>query len=161
DLPMSSLSPGPSGQQLLEVQGHAVAAFVCYEIVYPGFVRQYGRDAALLVTISNDTWFGASWGPWQHLQMARLRALELGRYLVRGTNDGVSALIDDRGQLLAASRQFDEDTLAGEVRLMTGRTPFGTWGTLPILLLSSLLFLACWYPMAGITYKPHDKNNTR
>lgn len=159
DLPMSSLSSGPSGQELLRVQGHAVAAFVCYEIVYPGFVRDYGRDAALLVTISNDTWFGASWGPWQHLQMARLRALELGRYLVRATNDGVSALINERGQLLAVSRQFDEDTLYGEVRLMSGRTPFGAWGSLPILLLSSLIFLACWCPMADIGRSAHSHNN--
>src|SRR5690606_16122716 len=146
DLPMSSLSPGPSGQQLLEVQGHAVAAFVCYEIVYPGFVRQYGRDAALLVTISNDTWFGASWGPWQHLQIARMRALELGRYLVRATNDGVSALIDERGRLIAQSRQFQADTLVGDVLLMEGSTPFAAWGSLPIFLLSSLLFLGCWLP---------------
>lgn len=159
ELPMSSLSPGPSGQALLQVQGHAVAPFVCYEIVYPDFVRRHGRDAAFLVTISNDTWFGASWGPWQHLQMARLRSLELGRYLVRATVDGVSALIDARGVVLAQSRQFTEDTLSGEVLLMSGRTPFGAWGSVPILLLSSLIFLGCWYPMTRVGRNTHNKNN--
>lgn len=161
DLPMSSLSPGPRVQDLLQVQGHAVASFICYEIVYPGFVREFGRDAAFLVTISNDTWFGASWGPWQHLQIARMRALELGRYLVRATNDGVSALIDERGRLLAQSRQFQEDTLVGDVVLMKGTTPFATWGSLPILLLSSLLFLGCCYPTAGTGNNKNNKDATQ
>ena len=162
ELPMSSLSPGPRDQALLTVQGHPVATFICYEIVYPAFVRAYGRHAAFLVTISNDTWFGASVGPWQHLQIARMRALELGRYLVRATNDGVSALIDEHGRMLAQSRQFREDTLVGDVVLMEGSTPFATWGSLPILLLSSLLFLGAWYPMtgAGSIYK-NNRDNTQ
>ena len=141
DLPMSSLSPGPSQQSLLQVQGHAVAAFICYEVVYPGFVRNYGKDAAFLVTISNDTWFGASWGPWQHLQIASMRSLELGRYTLRATNNGISALIDERGRVLARTPQFQEATLLGELEIFDGPTPYARWGSLPILLLCSFITL--------------------
>jgi apolipoprotein N-acyltransferase len=145
-LPMSSLSPGPRQQELLKVGEFQVATFICYEVVYPDFVREFGRDADFLLTISNDTWFGASWGPWQHLQIAAMRALELGRYMVRATNDGVSALIDERGNILAQSAQFQEDTLQGKIQLFEGNTPFARWGSTPVLLLSLFLFLMNLYP---------------
>ena len=104
-------------------------------------MRQYGKDAAFLVTISNDTWFGASWGPWQHLLIASMRSLELGRYTLRATNNGISALIAERGTVRARTRQFQEDTLVGELEIFNGTTPYARWGSLPILLLSSLIVL--------------------
>jgi apolipoprotein N-acyltransferase len=140
-LPMSAMSPGPADQNLLNVAGHQVAAFICYEVVYPDFVRRYGADADFLLTISNDTWFGASWGPPQHLQIAALRARELGRYMVRATNDGISAIIDERGRIVQRSGQFTKDILQGEIRLFEGQTPFARWGSLPVLLLAALLLL--------------------
>jgi apolipoprotein N-acyltransferase len=98
DLPMSDFSarrpqPGP-----LQAGNHRVAPLICYEIAYPGSPPAARVNAELLVTISNDSWFGRSIGPLQHLQMARMRALENGRYLLRGTNNGVSAIIDHRGR---------------------------------------------------------------
>lgn len=139
DLPMSSFSPGPSAQPPLVARGHRVAPFICYEIVYPDLVAAAAREAELLVTVSNDTWFGASAGPLQHLQMARMRALENGRYLLRGTNNGVSAVIDERGRLLQQSAQFEETLLRGEAKLMQGSTPFSRLGSLPVLLLCTAL----------------------
>lgn len=140
-LPMSAMSPGPAEQSLLDVAGHRVAAFICYEVVYPDFVRRYGGDADFLLTISNDTWFGASWGPPQHLQIAAMRARELGRYMLRATNDGISAIIDERGRVVQRSGQFTKDILQGEIRLFEGQTPFARWGSLPVLLLAALLLL--------------------
>ncbi|HEY0963136.1 MAG TPA: apolipoprotein N-acyltransferase [Pseudomonadales bacterium] len=147
DLPMSSLVPGPPVQGLLTAAGHAVAPFICYEVVYPDFVRRQARNAELLVTISNDTWFGRSWGPPQHLQMAAMRARENGRYMVRATNNGISALINERGEIVASVPQFVATTLTGTVELFTGRTPWSRWGDWPLLVLCGLILLANFYQM--------------
>jgi len=151
DLPMSSFSRGPSDQPPLRAGSYRVAPFICYEIVYPDLVARGARHADLLITISNDSWFGDSIGPLQHLQMARMRALENGRYLLRGTNNGVSAIIDHRGQVLASSEQFVATTLSGEARVMLGRTPFGSFGVTPLisacalaLLLMALMHRVLW-----------------
>lgn len=142
NLPMSALTPGPRVQGQVLAGGHVVAPFICYEVVYPDFVRRQARDAELLVTISNDTWFGSSWGPPQHLQMAAMRARENGRSLVRATNNGISALIDARGEVVARAPQFEPTTLSGTVELFTGRTPWSRWGDWPLLMLCGLLLLA-------------------
>ena len=145
-LPMSSLVPGPARQELLTAAGSVrIAPFICYEVVYPEFVRRYAQNADLLVTVSNDTWFGASWGPPQHLQMAAMRALENGRYMVRATNNGISALIDERGHIVARAPQFEAATLSGTVQLFTGHTPWSRWGNWPLLVLCWLLLLANFY----------------
>ena len=133
DLPMSQFTAGPPNQSPLMANGVSVAAFICYEIVYPDFVQSQSREAALLVTISNDTWFGNSVGPWQHFQMARYRARELERDLIRSTNDGVSALVDSRGRVLASATQFSEAVVTGTVQPRAGQTPFAITGSLPIL----------------------------
>ncbi|MEQ8515460.1 MAG: nitrilase-related carbon-nitrogen hydrolase, partial [Chromatocurvus sp.] len=114
-------------------------------------VARAARQAEILVTVSNDTWFGASIGPLQHLQMARMRALENGRYLLRGTNNGVSAIIDHRGQVTAQTEQFVETTLTGKAEVMLGHTPFTSFGPLPViiacaslLVLMALAYLTLW-----------------
>ena len=114
----------------------SIAPFICYEVVYPDFVLKQSRTADLLITISNDTWFGNSVGPWQHFQMARFRAAELGRDLIRSTNDGVSAIIDWQGQIVVSSPQFSEAVLSGSVQPRTGETPFALTGSLPVWVLS-------------------------
>ncbi|MDZ7684247.1 MAG: apolipoprotein N-acyltransferase [Gammaproteobacteria bacterium] len=108
DLPMSRNRPGPRVQEQLLVDGMRVGVSICYEIVYPELVRAPTVGPDLLVTISNDTWFGNSIGPWQHMEMARARALENGRYLIRGTNNGITAIVDPNGRIahrLPASRR--------------------------------------------------------
>jgi apolipoprotein N-acyltransferase len=151
DLPMSAFSPGPAGQPPLRAGAYRVAPFLCYEVVYPELVARSARDSDLLLTISNDSWFGRSIGPLQHLQMAQMRALENGRYMIRGTNNGVSAIVDHRGQIVARTEQFVEATLVGEVEVMMGRTPFATFGVTPViaacgiaLLLMVLMYLGFW-----------------
>lgn len=151
DLPMSAFSPGPEGQQPLVAGTYRIAPFICYEIVYPDAVASGAGGSDLMITISNDSWFGNSIGPLQHLQMARMRALENGRYLVRGTNNGVSAIIDHRGEVRARTEQFVETVLTGEAQVMLGRTPFGSFGSYPVivgcfsaLLLMTLMFAGGW-----------------
>ncbi len=151
DMPTSHFTGGPEKQEALRVGAFRVAPSVCYEIVYPEQVAWGARRSDLLITVSNDAWFGDSIGPLQHLQMAQMRALENGRYLIRGTNNGISAIIDQRGQILGATEQFVSTTLTGEVSPMLGKTPFGSFGPRPIiigsllgLLLMHLLYVSLW-----------------
>ena len=139
DLPMSQFSRGAADQGPLQAGNHRVAPLICYEIVYPELTARGARHAELLVTISNDSWFGDSIGPLQHLQMARMRALENGRFLLRGTNNGVSAIINHRGDVVARSEQFVETTLVGDAEVMLGHTPFTSFGSKPILIALVLL----------------------
>lgn len=149
DLPMSAFTPGPTDQAPLRAGAYRVAPFICYEIVYADLVARGARDADLLVTISNDSWFGDSIGPLQHLQMAQMRALENGRYLLRGTNNGVSAIIDQRGQIVSRSEQFVPATLVGNVEVMLGNTPFGSFGSGPVIIGSATTLLLMWLMYLG------------
>lgn len=142
DLPMSNFGPGPTGQPLLALDDLSIAPFICYEIVYPDFVARQSRDADFLITISNDSWFGRSIGPLQHLQMARFRALETQRPLLRGTNNGVTAIVDQWGGIQRALPQFEEGILRGEIQPREGLTPYMKIGSLPILALTSLALFA-------------------
>jgi apolipoprotein N-acyltransferase len=119
----------------------AIAPFICYEIVYPDFVAASSKQAQLVVTISNDTWFGDSIGPWQHFQMARFRALELGRDIIRGTNDGVSAIINARGTVVSTAPQFTKAVVSGQVQPRSGLTPYAMSGSIPILIFSLISLL--------------------
>ena len=133
DLPMSQFTEGSTDQPPLIASGLPVAPLICYEVVYPDFVQQLGREAALLITISNDTWFGDSIGPWQHFQMARYRAVEMGRDLIRSTNDGITALVDASGRVTATTPQFTDAVVMGTIQPRTGKTPFALTGSLPVL----------------------------
>ncbi len=146
DLPMSSFSLGSDNQLPLQVAGYPVAAYICYEVVYPDFAAELARDTGFLITISNDTWFGTSIGPFQHFQMARMRALETGRYMIRGTNDGISALINEKGHVVNQIAQYQAGVLEGELPVMTGDTPFMRFGSWPVLALCLLFLVASLKP---------------
>lgn len=139
DLPMSNLHPGPADQQGLTSGDLLLAPFICYEVVYPDLVASWTPEADLLLTISNDAWFGTSIGPLQHLQMAQMRALENGRYLLRSTGSGVTAIVDHHGNLTVVGEQFSRQVITGTAQVMTGTTPFAATGSWPILLACALL----------------------
>lgn len=139
DLPMSSFSRGPADQGPLLANGLRIMPAICYEVAYPDFVAANARNTDLLLTISNDGWFGDSIGPQQHLQIARMRALETGRYMLRGTNNGVTAIIDNKGQLTARIPRFERAVLSGEVFTATGTTPYMATGSWPALTLALIL----------------------
>ena len=134
DLPMSVLSPGEPGQSPLRgADGITLGMAICYEIAYPELVREQSTEADALITISNDTWFGKSIGPLQHLQIARMRALENGRYVLRATNDGVTAIIDRKGEVTARLPQFEAGVLTGVFHRTRGTTPFTRFGSMLIV----------------------------
>lgn len=135
NLPMSSFNAGIEQQPPLIASGLMFSAFICYEVVYPEQVRQMAKNMDFLVTISNDAWFGHSWGPLQHFQMARMRALETGKYMLRGTNNGITAIIDPSGKVLSRLPQFEQGILYGKVQGMDGNTPLVRIGQWPLLVL--------------------------
>lgn len=139
DLPMSNFKPGPANQPLIIAKGLKLAPFICYEIVYPGLVSQTAAEADLLLTVSNDAWFGSSFGPRQHLQMAQMRALENGRYLLRSTGSGVTAIVDHRGRITTMGKQFTREVVEGSAKVMHGSTPYSIWGNWPVLISCVLL----------------------
>lgn len=141
DLPMSSFSAGAHDQQPIRAAGLTIGTAICYEIIYPDLVASRARQAEALLTVSNDTWFGRSIGPLQHLQMARLRALENGRYVMRATSNGVTAIIDPQGRVTNRAPQFETAQVVGEVRAMQGATPFTRTGSWPTWLLAGLMLL--------------------
>lgn len=145
DLPMSDFRKGPKNQNLLNSHDFKAAPFICYEVVYPDFVAERSVQADYLLTISNDSWFGASIGPLQHLEMAQMRAAENSRYMIRGTNNGISAIIDNRGQLVAQTEQFVRTSLEAPFELHTGRTPFSRFGSIPVFALSLILVLSAFF----------------
>lgn len=142
DLPMSDFARGPAQQPLLQAKGLRLASYICYEAVYPEFAAELARDSDLLLTISNDTWFGRSIGPVQHLQMAQMRALEAGRWMIRATNNGISVLIDPQGRIQSRIPPFEAAILYGEVQAMQGHTPYLRFGSLPLAILAALIVLA-------------------
>jgi len=140
DLPTSVIHKGPGRQQGLLAGDYKIAPSICYEIVYPGLVSIGASQSDVLLTISNDAWFGHSIGPLQHMEMAQMRALETGRYLIRSTNNGLSGIVDTKGKLIEKSEQFKMQTLSGQVIPMTGLTPFLKWGSAPVIAFSFFIF---------------------
>ena len=141
-IPMSSFSAGAERQPTLDAGGLRFGATICYEDAYASEVVKALPQANVLVNVSNDAWFGNSAAPHQHLQIARVRALEFGRPLLRATNTGISALIDHRGALLAVSPQFQPFALRGDVQPRAGLTPFARFGPWPAVGLCLALALA-------------------
>ncbi|WP_141440836.1 apolipoprotein N-acyltransferase [Vreelandella titanicae] len=141
DLPMSTFTKGEHEQTPMQAAGIHIGNAICYEIIYPQLVARRAQDSGVIMTVSNDTWFGASIGPHQHLQMARLRALENGRYVIRATSNGITAIIDSSGRIVERAPQFEATTLTGEFYAMEGLTPFTRLGSWPAWLLAGLMLL--------------------
>jgi len=99
-------------------------------------------EAELLINVTNDAWFGDTIAPHQHLQIARTRALETGRYLVRAANTGMSAIIDSKGNVLSSIDQHVEGVVIGNVYPMRGITPFIIWGNLMVVIIAWVTIFA-------------------
>jgi apolipoprotein N-acyltransferase len=148
-IPMSDFSSGNFEQPLMLVGGYAIGVSICYEDAYADVVARALPQANVLVNVSNDAWFGDSIAPHQHLQIARMRALETERYLLRATNTGISAIVDDRGKVVVASKQFVSDVVSADITPRSGLTPAAKYGRTSIIVLNLLLFAIYILPSWG------------
>ncbi|ORU92372.1 MAG: apolipoprotein N-acyltransferase [Cycloclasticus sp. symbiont of Poecilosclerida sp. N] len=141
NIPLSDFSAGEEQQPLLQAGGYAFASSICYEDIFQQTSIDGLPEAAYLVNVSNDTWFGDTIAPYQHFQMARMRALESGRYLLRSTNTGLTAIVNQRGEVTHQAPMFKRVALKGEMQPLKGAPPFvqGGWWLIYVLIVSVLL----------------------
>ena len=151
-IPMSNFSPGAAGQAPLALAGQRVAVNICYEDVFGEELIRALPEATLLVNLSNTAWFGDSLAQPQHLQIARMRALETGRAMLRATNTGMTAIVGPRGRVERVLPPFGEGALVAEVRGHTGATPYVRWGNAGVLL---LVVAGLAVPLAGLRRGAH------
>ena len=121
-----------------------MAVNICYEDAFGAEIIRQLPQATLLANVSNVAWFGHSIAPQQHLQISQARALETGRYMLRATNTGVTAIIDPHGKVLQAAPEYTVAVVSGTVQGYAGATPYVQWGDFPILVIALLLVGAGW-----------------
>ena len=149
-LPNADFTPGAAHQPVLRAAGQMLGLTICFEDAFGSEQLRVLRDATLLINVTNNGWYGNSTAPHQHLQIARMRALEAGRYLVRAANDGITAVIDPHGEIVARLPQFQETVLRADVQPMTGLTPYARLGNYPVIIgAGALLALAVWRRRRG------------
>lgn len=128
NLPMSSFSRGNYQQSNLQANGYQLLPLICFEVAFAEQLSaNFSNQTDLLLTVSNDAWFGDSHGPHQHLEIVRMRALEFGRPFLRATNNGITAVVDHQGRIIKQIPQFEEAVLKSEVPLVTGVTPYARY----------------------------------
>lgn len=151
-IPMSNFTAGPVASHSINIAGQNVGVSICYEDAFGEEVRQALPTATYLINLSNDAWFGNSLAPHQHLEISRMRALETGRFLIRATNSGISAVIGPKGEIKAATKLFTETVLTTSIQPLTAATPFVLWGDNAALGLALTLIIS-------IFLKPRVNNN--
>ena len=130
---------------------HKVSVLICYEDILPSFTNKMVAyaDPELLVNITNDAWFGDTTEPWEHLALAKFRAIEHRRFLIRSTNSGVSAIIDPMGGVVSHTQTFVPEAQEGVVRWMRGHTMYEMVGDVPWWLLALLMGYASFKRFPG------------
>ena len=141
-IPMSDFDRGAANQPPLVAAGTPFAVAICYEDLFGEEMIEQLPAARVLVNVSNDAWFGESFAADQHLQASQMRALESGRWMVRATNTGASAVIDDRGRVLKRLPPFVAGTLIEPVQPRDGATPYVRCGNAPAIAIALVLLLA-------------------
>ncbi|OLQ88553.1 apolipoprotein N-acyltransferase [Vibrio ponticus] len=145
NLPMSSFSRGDFIQNNIDANGKQLAPALCYEIIFGEQVRENITDETdFILTLSNDAWFGHSIGPLQHMEIARMRALEFGKPVIRSTNNGVTAVTDFKGNITAKLPQFETGVLRTQVTSTTGQTPYHGLGSWPLYIWVVICALLTW-----------------
>ena len=139
-LPYDNVTPWQGGD-ILKVANQPMAVSVCYEDAYSTQIIQGLPEATMLVNVSNDGWFTGSIEPQQHAEIARMRALETGRYMLRATNNGVTALINSQGQVMSSLPQYTAGVLSDYAQPMQGATVYVRVGNWLIISMMSLLLI--------------------
>jgi apolipoprotein N-acyltransferase len=144
-IPLSDFARGAPDQQPLNVAGQRVAVNICYEDSFGEEITRQLPQATILANVSNVAWFGDSLAPMQHLQISQMRAIETGRYMLRATNTGMTAIVDTRGRVEQVAPEFTRTIVTGRVPGYQGSTPFMRWGDTLALAAAALLALpALW-----------------
>jgi apolipoprotein N-acyltransferase len=138
-IPLSDFARGAPDPKPLEAGGTRFGVAICYEDVFGEEVIDFLPGAEVLLNVSNLAWFGRSFAPEQHLQASQMRALETGRWMVRATNTGATAAIDERGRIVSRLPGFTRGTLVEAVVPRKGATPYSRWGNIPALILLAAL----------------------
>jgi apolipoprotein N-acyltransferase len=138
-VPLSDFSRGGHDQPPIAAAGQRVALNVCYEDAFGDEIARRVREATILVNVSNVAWFGDSLAPAQHLQIARLRAVETGRMHLAATNTGITAAIDRDGRVLARLPPFSEGRLEVSAQGFAGATPYARYADWPVVIVSLLV----------------------
>ncbi len=143
-IPLGEFSRGSLQQIPLAVASQQVAMNICYEDVFGEEIITQLPRATVLANVSNDAWFGDSIAPRQHLQISQMRAMETGRPLLRATNTGMTAIVDEKGRVQAQAPVFQEAIVQGRVQGRGGATPYIRWGNRGFLLLSLAALISAW-----------------
>ncbi len=138
---LGNFTPGALNQPLLKAGGYPFITLICYEDVFGDLSIRGLPDAAYLVNVTNDGWFGNSIEPHQHMQMARMRAMETGRFLLRATNTGMTGIVSPKGEIINQAPLFQETALTGTIIPMGGMTPYAKWGDKPVIWAMVILLL--------------------
>lgn len=144
NIPLSGFTPGPREQGAYAIAGEWLGLNICYEDVFGDELLESLPQAGILLNLSNTAWFGDSLAQPQHLQIARMRALETGRPMLRATNTGMTALINPRGEIEEVLQPFSAAVLRTEVQSYQGETPFIRWGNRPVVLVVMAVLLLGW-----------------
>jgi apolipoprotein N-acyltransferase len=136
---------------MLPVEGHMVSTAICYEVTYPALAREAVRQGSeMLTTITNDAWYGESSAAFQHFEMAMMRAIEQGRYLVRSANTGISGIVDPYGRVVIRTNLFETVAVVGEARFVQAKTVYATIGDLAVYLSAAVMvFALAWVYWEG------------
>ena len=142
DLPMSNVSHGSQLQENIRILDNiSISSPICFDIAFPNTVRKMNKSSLLMINVSNDTWFGNSIGPYHHLSIARVRSIENNRYTIRATNDGISAIISNKGTIVTLLDKGKSGILEGNVKLIKNSTFYSRNGHLFFIILSFIIVL--------------------
>ena len=142
DLPMSNVSHGSQLQENIRILDNIpISSPICFDIAFPNTVRKMNKSSLLMINVSNDTWFGNSIGPYHHLSIARVRSIENNRYTIRATNDGISAIISNKGTIVTLLEKGKSGILEGNVKLIKNSTFYSRNGHLFFIILSFIIVL--------------------
>ena len=144
NMPLSDLSRGEKFQAPMQLAGQKVAVNICYEDVFGEEIIRQLPEATILANISNDAWYGKSFAANQHLQFSQTRAIETGRMVLRATNTGATAVIDQHGMLLAHAPHDEQTTLNAQAQGRQGATPYVRYGNWPFIIFSFIAIALLW-----------------
>lgn len=141
---LGNFSSGDIDQPLLKAAGYQFVTSICYEDAFGEQNIRYIEQAKFLVNVTNDGWFDGSIEPYQHMQIARMRALESGRYLLRATNTGVTAIVSEKGKIIYQAPVMQRASITADIKPMSGLTPYARIGNKPVIVLILMVLLGAF-----------------